>query len=134
MYRKLSFVFFIVGLLVSNNLKADTVLYCISELATGISKEEDTWTAGNFVSKRFTLRFNKDFSVLEGAAIDPLKCTKPFSHKPDIIACIDYRFPYQPFLYEKAKKRFVFSQNSSGGYIDNGADTDSMYAGTCQNF
>ena len=39
MKTKLLFVFTAIGLLVSDNVAADTVLYCQSELATGFIKE-----------------------------------------------------------------------------------------------
>ena len=39
MKTKLLFVFTAIGLLVSDNVAADTVLYCQSELATGLSRK-----------------------------------------------------------------------------------------------
>ena len=66
MKTKLLFVFITIGLLAANSVKADTVLYCQSELATGFIKENGAWKETNFRQQRYTIKFNKDYSRLEG--------------------------------------------------------------------
>ena len=39
----------------NGSAKADEVLYCVSELATGMARKNDTWVTGSFQSKRYTI-------------------------------------------------------------------------------
>ena len=134
MDKKIFFVLITIGLFFSNTLKAETVLYCQSELATGFINEDGVWKEGSFNRKRFTVKFNDDFSLLEGVSFNPMECSIQYSHKPNLIHCVHSWGTYQTFMYNKIKKRFLFSNISSGGYVDNGTDTEVLYAGTCQNF
>lgn len=133
--KRILFLFFVVmGVSFSSALRAEIVLYCQSELANGFYNNDGTWQEDMFKKKRFTVKFNDDYSTLKGASYAPMQCLTPFAHIPNLISCIEQKFPYQPFLYDKNKKRFIFVKLSSGGYVVNGKDTDEMYAGTCENF
>lgn len=133
MVKKLFFVLITLGLF-STNLKAETVLYCQSELGTGFIKEGGVWRESSFKRERFTLKFNDDFSVLEGVTYKPMECSIQYSHKPNLVFCVHSWGAYETFIYDKTSKRFLFSDSSSGGYVYNGTDTDNMFAGTCQSF
>ena len=138
MKNNLFFSLLIIVLSFSTKLKAENVLYCESELATGFIFDEGKWKETSFKRERFTVRFNENFTKLEGF-YGPMTCFAPFNHKPNFISCIETDFPYQPFLYHKQKKQFKFAQFSSAGYLSdaedgNDFDTDVMYLGTCTNF
>jgi len=132
--KKIFFVLITIGLFFSNTLKAETVLYCQSELATGFINEDGVWKEGSFSRKRFTVKFNDDFSLLEGVSFHPMECSIQYNHKPNTISCVHSRGTYQTFMYNKIKKRFLYSEISIAGYVNNNTDTEVLYAGTCQNF
>ena len=131
----------------SQSLYAEEVLYCQSELATGFYREDGVWKSGNFELLRFTLRFNNDFTRLSGlASFGEYVCNTPFPRaEPDHVVCShtvrDFGnnkrdFVASTFSYNKQTKRFTYAVPSLGGWIRNSADadTDVLYAGTCQNF
>ena len=137
MKQKLLFVFITIGLLVSNNVKADTVLYCQSDLATGFIKENGSWRDANFQQQRYTIKFNKDYSRLEVLSSQfPMECSVRYRSKPNLVFCAGLIGSHRSFMYSKITKRFVFSYISSVGYVDNpnNSGTENMYAGTCQTF
>jgi len=47
---------------------AEKVYYCLSELNAGIIKDSKTssWRRGNFEEQRFTIKFNDDYTILNG--------------------------------------------------------------------
>jgi hypothetical protein len=134
MDKKLFLVLITIGLFFSNTLKAETVLYCQSKLAAGFINEGGVWREGSFERKRFTVKFNDDFSVLEGVSFKPMECSIQYNHKPNFISCVHLWGEYKTFMYNKIKKRFLYSAITSGGYVDNETDTENLYAGTCQSF
>ena len=137
MKQKLLFVFTAIGLLVSDNVAADTVLYCQSELATGFIKENGSWKETNFRQQRYTIKFNKNYSRLEGLSSQfPMECSIRYRSKPDLVFCAGLIGSHRTFIYSKITNRFVFSYISSVGYVDNlnNPGTENMYAGTCQAF
>ena len=137
MKTKLLFVFTAIGLLVSDNVAADTVLYCQSELATGFIKENGAWKETNFRQQRYIIKFNKDYSRLEGlSSRSPMECSIRYRSKPNLVFCAGLIGSHRTFMYSKITKRFVFSYISSVGYVDNpnNPGTENMYAGTCQTF
>ena len=114
---------------------AETVLYCKGELATGFTKKNGAYIDGKFELKRFTLKFNKDFSSLEGLSFMPMECSVQYpSQKPNLVFCIHSFGSFETFQYSKISKRFLFNRPSSAGYAQDEGDTDNMYAGTCANF
>ena len=115
-------------------MRAETVLYCQSELATGFINKGGVWKEGSFKRRRFTVKFNDDFSVLEGVSFKPMECSIQYPQKPNFISCVHLWGEYKTFIYDKVKKRFLYSAISSVGYVHNDTDTEVMYAGTCQSF
>ena len=85
MVKKLFFVLIPIGLCFSNTLKAETVLYCQSELATGFVNKGGVWKESPFELERFTVKFNDDFSVLEGVSFKPMECSIQYSREPAYI-------------------------------------------------
>jgi hypothetical protein len=113
---------------------ADTVLYCQSELATGFINKGTGWVEGSFEKKRFTVKFNDDFTTLEGFAQGPMDCKINFPDLlPTQLQCLANGGGMSA-LYDKTTKRFVFSSISIAGYVDLRTDSDNLYAGTCTKF
>ena len=137
MKTKLLFVFTAIGLLVSDDVAADTVLYCQSELATGFIKKNGSWRETNFQQQRYTIKFNKDYSRLGGLESQfPMECSIRYRNQPNLVFCAGLIVSHRTFMYSKITKRFVFSYISSVGYVDNpnNPGTENLYAGTCQTF
>ena len=53
----------VMGVSFSFNLKAETVLYCQSELHTGFIKKGGKWRTSEFKLNRYTIKFNNDYSL-----------------------------------------------------------------------
>ena len=134
--KNIAFVFLTIGLLASNNLMAETVLYCQSELATGAIKKNGSWKTANFKSERYTIKFNKDYSKLDGLDTNlSYSCSPAYSHRPDSLACLSGFSNGESFIFNKKTKRFTFSSPSpASGYAADGSDTPVMYFGTCKKF
>ena len=134
--KKIAFVFLTIGLLASNNLMAETVLYCQSELATGVTKQNGSWRTGTFTLKRFTIKFNKDYSKLDGLDTHrSYSCSPAYSHIPDALACLSGYSNGESFIFHKKTKRFTFSSpKAATGYAADDTDTPTMYLGTCKKF
>lgn len=134
MDKKLLCFLIAIGLSFSTTLKAETVLYCQSELATGFYNEGGIWKEGSFKRKRYTVKFNDDFSILEGVSYKPMECSIQYSFKPDFISCVHLWGEYKTFMYNKTTKRFLYTSISNSGYVDEETDTEVMYGGSCQSF
>ena len=125
----------ILSILFSNNLRAEIVLYCQSEIATGLFKENGNWKSGKFKQARYTIKFNDSFSTLEGLTFKPMVCQKSFpNQKPNRIFCVHQWGSYETFQYDTVSRRFLFASISSGGYVDNAADTETIEGGRCTKF
>lgn len=124
----------ILVVLLGSTAKAEIVLYCQSELATGFIKKNGSWKESNFALSRWTVKFSDDYKELSGlySVGPPSKCSVPFSRKPNLVACVDAGGMFQ---FHKETMRFLFMRRTSG-YVSNlpDPDTDVLYAGTCQNF
>ena len=139
MKKKLPFIVAIVGLLFSTNLKAEIVLYCQSELATGFIKDGGVWKAGNFKQKRFTLKFENDYSILSGLEDGrPLVCEWAYNNRGEYntAICASGYSNGINFIYNLKTRRFLFQSGSFAGYVSGYGepDTDVLYAGECQKF
>jgi hypothetical protein len=136
MKKQLLLVFLAIGLLVSNDLKADTVFYCEEELHTGLFPENGSWITANFNPRRHTIKFSDDYSKLYGLDEKrPYSCSPAYPHAPDQLACLSGYSNGEAFLFNKKAKRFVKTSISlNGGYDINGDDTDSLSAGKCKKF
>ena len=126
------------GLLLSSILKAENVLYCESELAIGFIKEDRTWIESGFEKKRFTVKFNDDYTKLEGISYAPMDCSIQYeTQQPSTLFCVHLAHEYKTFVFDRITKRFLFSSISSGSYVrdeSNNYDTENLYAGSCQTF
>jgi len=112
---------------------ADTVLYCQSELSTGFVNQGTGWVERSFDKKRFTVKFNDDFTTLEGFASGPMDCKINYpDFLPTQLQC--FGKGEMSVLYDKTTKRFIFSSISLAGYVDLSTDSDNLYAGTCTKF
>ena len=137
--KKLLILLLSFGLLIVPHVKAETVLYCQSELAIGLIKKNGLWKESSFNKKRFTVQFNNDYSSLQGkwGADFPMDCQVIFPYQiPNQIICVNSEGMGDTFMYDKKSKRFLFSSLSAGGYVENSsdADTEVLYAGTCEVF
>ncbi|MBT5112556.1 MAG: hypothetical protein HOM28_01675 [Rhodospirillales bacterium] len=123
--------------LVGSIAKAETILYCQSELATGFVKENGSWRRAKFKSKRFTVKFNDDYSNLHGLdKARPYKCSWSHTKNPQLLICLSGYKNGESFLFNKKSRRFLHSTPSIFGFVKDGLkpDTEGSYAGTCQKF
>jgi len=134
--KKIIVLLFSFGILFTSPIKADTVLYCQSELISGVMKNNGLWKTTTFNQQRYTVKFNNDYSQLEGLTTMPWVCQVPYSFYPDQIFCVNSWGSHQTFVYSKKTKRYLMTEISSGGYVRNpeDADTDSLSVGTCKAF
>ena len=113
--------------------QAEMILYCQSELATGFIKEENSWREGSFKLQRWTVKFNGNFTKVEGFR-EPMKCSVVYSDPKEVISC---EGDFNSLTFHKESLRFVYFTGSFS-YVENkpdsGTDTESIYAGTCQKF
>ena len=127
------------SLLLSVYVQAEVVLYCQSELATGIFQDKQTgqWMTGPFEKKRYTIKFNDDYTSVTGLFANvQFPCAPAASYKPGRIVCSKPSGP--TFIYDKLTRRFLNSTASAYSYIGKAdvynTDTAEIYAGTCQKF
>ena len=133
------------SLLLSVYVQAEVVLYCQTELATGLIQDKQTgqWKTGPFELKRYTIKFNDDYGQVTGLWRDEeFPCAPAYpSIFPHRIVCSKPNG--HTFIYDKLTRRFLNSTASVTSYIGdvlNGdadvinTDTTVIYAGTCQKF
>ena len=113
----------------NGSAKADEVLYCQSEVATGLYKENGTWKEGGFERKRFTVKVIVDFEAVMFRD-NLLSCSVPFSRYPKELVC--HNKDGLTFVYSQSSRRFVYSYVNTATYLD--ADTPVLFAGTCEKF
>ena len=121
-------------LLIPNLVMAEIVMYCQDELVTGISKDHGVWKTIDLELARHTIKFNDDYTKLGGMSFHPMSCSKPYSIDLDYIACVHSMGGHETFTYNKRTKRFLYSNISSGGYVNSGPDTESLSTGSCEKF
>ena len=119
---------------------AEQVYYCTSELATGIIKDEKTgkWKESSFESQRLTIKFNDDYSKLDGMDdySGSWKCqtsAESTTHQ-GILLCSANLLTGFNFSFETKTLRFLLSLTRVHGYVNNGDDTNVIIAGTCKKF
>ena len=121
--------------LTPNLVMAENVIYCQDELATGILKENGVWKTNNFKPERHTIKFNDDYTKLEGVSFSPMSCSKPYkTTDPEYIACVHSKGSHETFTYNTITKRFLYSSISVGAYVKNGSDSDNLNVGSCEIF
>ena len=123
-------------LLIPNLVMAENVMYCQDELATGIVKENGVWITNNFNLERYTIKFNDDYTKLEGLAF-PYKCSQIFGASNDqarLISCRSIVGTSDTFIFNKLSKRYQYYSMSPFSFVENGPDTSNFSAGTCEAF
>ena len=140
---------------------AEQVYYCSSELATGITKDVRTgqWKTGPFQNIRFTMKFgemtkgddmsqNRDLVVsMNGYQVNFICFHEPDA---DLYKCVgtistsiakffaDAPNPNATMLRSQSLttdlKRFEYYAGSPFGFVKEGGDNASLYAGTCETF
>lgn len=125
-------VILLLGGLFATSVRAETVLYCQSELATGLLKEDGKWTSSRFKLKRFTIKFYDDFARVEGMSYKAMDCKNVYGD--EVIHCVQSNYNHSTLRYHLKTKRFVHYFNPSHGYVGLDGDQDVIYAGTCQKF
>jgi len=120
---------------------AEQVYYCTSELATGIMKDKKTgeWESKRFELERYTIKFNYDFTKLDGIGNLPFGCLRSYPGIPEainFITCYSKLDTGDIFLFDKQTHRFFYVYGNVAGYLRNkkNSDTNTIYAGTCQKF
>jgi|TARA_B110001469_G_C9509356_1_gene253963 hypothetical protein len=124
------------GILIATPTKAEIVLYCQDELATGFSKQGGEWRSGKFKLLRHTVKFNDDFTRASGLTLKPMECVIPLPNSsPNRVHCVHLWGAHETFAYDKKNTRYTFV-NMVAGYVRGGdnPDTDVMYSGTCESF
>ena len=115
----------------NGSAKADEVLYCQSELATGMIEKNGTWRTSGFEEKRFTVKVIGDFKKVKGLfAGRNFDCDIPYSSHKHQVVC-SYKSGTS-FFYDKITRRFLFANITTSTYLD--GDTPALFAGTCEKF
>lgn len=116
----------------SNNLFAEEVLYCSSELSTGFIKENSERVKTSFKPDRFSVKVNEQFNTI---VIDDEKydCLIPYPTTRNNFYICNQHNGFS-FRYSTKTKKFVFIRSSSFGYIYSNNDTDSITIGKCEKF
>lgn len=134
--------------LVAHQTKADTILYCSDELATGLSKKSGVWKEANFKKLRHTLKITGKFDkILYGDKIYDCRPAYSETFKPHIVTCLLSAFlsdgeVYEVgglpelFVFNTQTMRYTFFDGSVGGYSENltKADTETISGGKCEKF
>ena len=113
--------------------KADEVLYCQSELATGMKKENGTWRTGTFTKDRYTIKFSSDYKKMK--LLDNDYSCHNFSEtevKNRYICRSSEVDTGNSFIFDSQSKRFVYSVTNIFTYLED--DTPTIRAGTCEKF
>ena len=120
----------------SSFANAEQVYYCASELNAGIIKDQKTgkWRKGNFEDERYTLKFNDDYTKLDGLSAVHFNCFIPFGSMNTMRVCYGNFNGGELFQFDKNTLRFFMLHGSIYGYLDNGVDDNWITGGTCEKF
>ena len=118
---------------------AEHVYYCASELATGISKDKKTgrWKEVYFEKVRYTIKFNEDYSKLNGLDRIEWNCFQAYTYEAslkNLRVCYRKDNNGELFQFDTNSLRFLFNSTSTTGFLENDYSTNAIYAGTCQKF
>ena len=126
----------------NGSAKADEVLYCQSELATGFAEKNGSWTETTFKLKRFTIKVIGDFEKVVGLfSKKPTSCHFPYEKTFFNGKTIDLNSGKEiicqqrsgsSFIFNKTTKRFLIASISHITYLEE--NTPVLYAGTCEKF
>ena len=118
-------------------VKAETVMYCSTELSTGLIKKDGRWREVSFNPNRYTIKIDDNYASVSGLSPgETLTCTKPQIGTKNMLTCISELNSGYIFGLNLKTGRFFYSTASIHGYISGLAapDTDSLEAGTCTKF
>ena len=88
----------------NGSARADEVLYCQSELATGMAKENGKWITGDLELMRLTIKVLNDFeAVMFRDKI--FACSVPLIRYPKELVCHNEDGP--TFVYKQSSRGFV---------------------------
>ena len=138
--KKIFVLLFSFILLIPTSVTAEIILYCKSDLSTGIGKLNGAWVTSEFNSERWTIKFNDSYSKLYGLEKEnrfPYLCSAPYKQAPHLLACLSSYKNGQSFMFNKIKNRFVYSMSSVTGYVNDvpeDIDTNATHAGICSKF
>ena len=135
--KKLLLLLFL--MLVSLGSYGEKVLYCSDNLATGFFKENGHWSSGDFTLKKWTIKFNQDYSLLSGLKGGrDWNCFNSYGNTDyNSIACVSAWENGGAFSYHKKNKRYLYISSITDGYIDTYVEpqgTDILRAGSCVDF
>ena len=114
--KKLALLATLVFSVMFSSAKAEVVLYCQTELATGFAKKNGSWKEAKFKLRRYSIKFSDDYKELFFPEDDDLvsfKCRKGYSHDPNFLVCTSRMGPI--YLFHKNTRRYLLSKPSSGG-------------------
>ena len=130
---KTKFIFITIALLFATPAWAETVLYCESELGTGIIKKNGSWITATYQEDGYTVRFDEKKMILEGFDY-PMKCKFPFpQQRPNRIFC-EMEWGDEYFHFNKKNLRFSYYEIPGSAWVSDGTDTSNMQHGTCEKF
>ena len=120
-------------------VNAEQVYYCTAELAVGITYDENTrtWKKQSFKPERYTIKFNDDYTEVEG--VDPAtswECKDAhYDYDSDTRICFSRQANGESFQFMKKYLRFLLLNTSVNGYVRKDPRNDNlMSAGTCEKF
>ena len=118
-------------------LKAETVMYCSTELSTGLIKRDGRWEKVSFKPNRYTIKFDENYASVTGLSPgETFTCTKLKIGPKNMLTCAsELKYGYT-FGINLKTGRFFYNTASIYGYISDlePPDTDSLEAGTCTKF
>jgi hypothetical protein len=129
-----------------SSVSAETVLYCTTELATGMGYENGKWKTADFEPERFTVKYievknnNKDevHLTLKPSSYPLAKDFLCFrvNRESHLIICNNDN--PEVLIYNPELKRFSYAQGLGFSYVyrkdGRYSDTQQIYSGTCTDF
>ena len=117
----------------------DVVFYCVSELSTGFTKKDGTWSESSFTPSRKTVKFSPAFDrLIWGGALGHEYRCKPGGRPNTLICQIDEEErAVNILLYDKSTGRYVRSQVHEHSYLkglQGISGGDWVTAGKCEKF
>jgi len=126
---------------------AEKVLTCSEEIATGFESNGGIWETSDYEKSRYTIEANDDFTrLVKGISI--FECRPAFAadYEPNLVTCfmtaeytsandktvVEFGGPPEFFFFNRDTLRYVFANVSTGGFADNGDDSDNLSAGKCE--
>lgn len=132
---------FLVGIPFAN---AEQVYYCSDLIGTGLQKDKKTseWESLNWKLYRHTIKFNKDFTKLDGLHEGvSFKCEVAMNGlvedaKSIMICNSSFLNIGSSFIFDRNSLRYLYFVGIYTGWVENSGDADSnsISGGTCKKF